>query len=122
MVELTRIRDVTVIEVGAAYDSLDEDALDDFGDVLLTHAVTVDPPSIVVDLSKTSFIGSMFIELLVRAWKRLSQRGGHLALCGLHPFCAEVLQTSRLDTIWSFFPDRSAAVDALAAGDEEVVG
>jgi anti-sigma B factor antagonist len=120
MVESARVQNVTVIELAAAYDSLDEDALDDFADVLLTEAVTVDPPRMVIDLSKTTFIGSMFIELLVRAWKRLSERGGGLALCGLHPFCAEVLQASRLDTIWGFFPDRAAAVEALAAQKSRV--
>jgi anti-anti-sigma factor len=56
----------------------------------------------------------MFIELLVRAWKRLKQRGGNLVLCELQPFCAEVLQTTRLDTLWEIYQTRSDAVRGLS--------
>ena len=95
---------MTVVELEASYNSLDEKALDELGGLLLTKATLIDPPDMIIDLSKTSYIGSMFVELLVRTWKRLAERGGRLALCGLHPFCAEVLKISRLDTLWLLFP------------------
>jgi anti-anti-sigma factor len=117
MVQLTRQHDVTVVELGPHYDSLEEGALEELGDVLLTNATLVEPPLLVLDLSQTSVIGSRFIELLVRAWKRLSERGGGLALCGLQPFSSEVLRVTRLDTLWESFSDRESAVAALARGD-----
>lgn len=116
MVQLTRQRDVTVVELGANYDSLEEGALEELGDVLLTNATMVEPPLLVLDLSQTTVIGSRFIELLVRAWKRLSERGGGMALCGLQPFSKEVLHVTRLDTLWESYHERNAAVAALAAG------
>ncbi len=113
MITLMRQHDVTVLELGSAYDSLDESSLDELGSLLLTKAATADPPCMVLDLSSTDFIGSLFIELLVRAWKRLTERGGAFALCGVRPFCDEVLRTTHLDTLWESFPTREAAVESL---------
>jgi anti-sigma B factor antagonist len=102
----------TVVELGARYDSLDLDALNDAGSLLLTQAVSADPPRLVIDMSQTSFIGSTFIELLIRTWRRLNQRNGSMVLCGLQPFCAEILRVTRLETLWSCYPTRNEAVQA----------
>ncbi len=115
MIQITLENTVTVIELGPSYESLDATALEDFGSVLLTKASTVEPPYLVLDLSHTRYIGSAFLELVVRAWKRLSERGGMLALCKLQPFCAEVLQIARLDRLWRHFPDRAQAVEWLTS-------
>jgi len=116
MPQVTEQKGVTVIELGSSYESLDEPALEDFGGLLLTKAATVEPPRLLLDLSQTSFIGSTFIELLVRAWKRLASRGGTMALCAVQPFCAEVIHVTRLDTLWEIFPTRDMAIDALTGG------
>jgi stage II sporulation protein AA (anti-sigma F factor antagonist) len=109
-------QECTVVELGPTYDSLDSEALDEVGSVLLTQASAAEPPRLVVDFSQTSLIGSTFLELLVRAWKRLSERGGAMALCGLQPFCAEVFRVTRLETLWHCCPTRDEAVTALLSG------
>ena len=114
MIDLSREQDVTVLTLGPSYESLDDDALEEMGGLVLTAASTCEPPRLVLDLSQTTFIGSMFIELLVRAWKRLSERNGALVLCGVQPFCAEVIRVTRLDTLWESYPTRGEAVAALA--------
>ncbi len=113
MITLERQGDVTIVELGSAYDSLDDAALDELGDVLLTTATTVEPPRLVLDLSRTDFIGSLFIELLVRAWKRVTERGGSLVLCGAQPFCEEVLWISGLNTLWESHRNRDQAFKSL---------
>ena len=110
MMQVARQKDVTVIRLGSSYESLNADALDEVGSLLLTEATTAEPPRMVLDLSETRFIGSTFIELLVRAWKRLTERGGGLALCGLQPFCVEVLHVTRLDMLWPTYPSREEAI------------
>jgi anti-anti-sigma factor len=114
MVRTTVQQGCTVVELGPSYDSLDTDALDEVGSVLLTQATAAEPPRIVVDFSQTSLIGSTFLELLVRAWKRLSERGGTMALCGLQPFCAEVFRLTRLETLWHCSATRDEAIEAFA--------
>lgn len=101
---------ITVIELGPQYDSLHERVLEEFGEVLLVEATHVEPPLLVLDFSQTALVGSRFIELLIQAWKRLRQRSGTMVLCCVQPFCAEVLRTTRLDTVWSIYATRSEAI------------
>lgn len=106
---------VTVVEVDAEYDSLDVAKLNAFGDELLTAVAAADPPRVLIDMHRTTFIGSNFLGLLIRAWKRLRDRKGELALCQVNDVCTEVLRASKLDMIWQVFPDRDAAVVQLRA-------
>ena len=114
MVQLLRQRNATIIELGHSYESLDEDAIEEVGSVLLREAATVEPPQLVLDFARTELIGSSFLELLVRVWKRLCHRGGALTLCGVNPFCAEVLHVTRLDTLWETYGTRAEALAAVA--------
>jgi len=112
MATIHREPNATVLELGPSYASLDLKALTELGEVLLSEATYADPPYLVLDLSQTSFVGSAFIELLVRAWKRISHRGGTMAVCGAQPFCVEVLKAAHLDSLWPSFPTRQGALNA----------
>jgi len=114
MTRVSRQQGVTILELGPSYDSLDDSSLEEFGGALLDEAAHAEPPRLILDLSHTSYIGSSFLELLVRAWKRIRGRGGAMALCGVQPFCVEVLQITRLDSLWTIYPTRSEAVAAVA--------
>ena len=113
MIEFSRQRDVTIVELGPSYESLDDRILEEIRGALLSEASKADPPPMVLDLSGTNYIGSAFIELLVRVWKRLTERGGTMVLCGLRPFCAEVLRVTGLDHLWRVFPTQDQAVTAI---------
>jgi anti-sigma B factor antagonist len=114
MYRVIRQQGVTIIEAGSSGESLGEGTLEEFARTVLTEADQAVPPRLLIDLSQTDFIGSSFIELLVRAWKRVTMRGGEMAVCGVQPFCAEVLSITRLDTIWKIHSGRSEAIAALA--------
>ncbi len=113
MREVLHERGWTIVESGPRCDSLDEASLSEFSEQVLREAAQADPPCLLVDLSQTDYIGSRFVELLVRVWQRLKRRGGALALCGVQPLCLEVLKVTRLDQIWAVYPSRPAALDAL---------
>ena len=113
MSRVIRENDVTIIELDPSYDSLDDPALDGFREMLLSEAEHADPPRVVLDFAHTTFIGSSFIELMIRAWKRLQQRQGVLALCSVQPFCYEILQITRLNSVWTIYSTRSEAVAAM---------
>lgn len=106
---------VTVIHLGPEYENLDESRLDELRSAILDVAETASPPKVVLDLSHTKFFGSAFIEIMFRAWKRVDVRGGTFALSGLTPYCAEVVEVTHLDRLWSIYPDRHQAVSALKA-------
>jgi len=105
----------TIFELGEGYDSLDTDTLDEAGGILLTHAAMVEPPRILLDFSRTKFIGSTFIEIMVRTWKRVTERGGTMVLCGLQPFCTDVLRVTRLETLWPTYATQEEALKSFQA-------
>jgi anti-sigma B factor antagonist len=105
---------VAVLDFGPDKHSLDESTLQEVQDRVL-EASNVDPPLLVVDLSHVDFFGSSFIELLYRVWSRLNSRGGHFALCGLSPYCREVIEVTRLDQLWPIYPSVDEAVAGVKA-------
>ncbi|MBX3412297.1 MAG: STAS domain-containing protein [Pirellulales bacterium] len=113
MTQQTRQGDVTVFQLDREYDALDVARFEPFAAELLAAAKSANPPLLVLDFGHTAYIGSSFIEMLVRAWKRLNERGGRMALCGVAGFCQDVLRATQLDTLWPICDDRDAAVALL---------
>jgi anti-anti-sigma factor len=113
---ISRENDVTVVEAGRSYGSNDK-ALADFAKVIMDEASKCEPPRLVVDMTDTSYIASNFLELLIRAWRKLKSRDGVLAICGIQPFCAEVLHIMRLDSVWATYPNRAEAAAALSGAE-----
>jgi anti-anti-sigma factor len=106
---------VTIIELGERYDSLDDESLESLERLLLDAIDDSYPPTLLLDLSKTRIIGSRFIGLLVRAWKRIQERQGRMGLCCVPPFCREALITTRLyDTLWKAYGTREDAIVEMA--------
>jgi anti-anti-sigma factor len=115
MARVTRDQNVTVVETDGNYPSLEAMKLEEFGGMLLSEASHAEPPLLVLDLTATGFIGSSFIELLIRALKRIRERGGSFVLCGLQPFCLDILQTARLDQVFPRYSTREMAIAAITA-------
>jgi anti-anti-sigma factor len=114
MTRVSQVDGVTVFQVDREYDSLDDRTVAEFS-AQLTSAIQPDhPPLLLLDLSDTTFIGSSFLGVLVRVWKRIRERNGRMALCHVNEICGEVLHASKLDTIWDIYSTRDAAVRALA--------
>lgn len=106
---------VTVVTLGGAYNSLCEQANAELSKVLTQLAETVEPPLLILDLGQTERFGSIFLETLIRAWRRLAHRGGKLAVSRLTPLCAEVFHRTNLDEIWPSFATTDEGVAALRA-------
>jgi anti-anti-sigma factor len=105
--------DVTCIRLGPEFESLDETVLDTIRTDLLEKAGNAVPPRVVLDLQHTKFFGSSFIEVLFRIWKRLnSQPNGRFIICGLTPYCREVMTVTHLDKLWPLMDSFDEAVTA----------
>lgn len=120
MMNIQRDGKVTVVDLGPKSESLslDGQALQEFSTTLLTQAAEAEPPLLLIDLSSTNYISSSVLEALVRAWKRIKERQGVMALCGVEPFCLEVLQVTRLSTLWKMYPTRAEGVAALSSAED----
>lgn len=112
MADISKQQDVTVIEFGKEYGGLSDQS--ELVASLLAAADTADPPRVVLDLTKTEYFDSQFIEVMIRVWKRIVQRGGEMMLCGLTPFCGDVIRVLKLDSVWTIKATRDDAVAALS--------
>jgi anti-anti-sigma regulatory factor len=109
----TQQRGVTVAEVSQFYDFDDTGSADAFGDALLEHARTIDPPLLVVDLSQTVGINSLVVGKLLSAKKTLDARHGALAISGANDYCRAIFRVMNLEKLLEFFPSSDEAVAAL---------
>lgn len=104
---------VAVLDFGPGSHTLDETTLNTLQDDILA-ASNVDPPLLVVDLSHVEFFGSSFIETLFRLWSRLNGRQGKFALCGLSPYCREVIMVTNLNRLWTIYDSVDEAIAGVA--------
>ena len=105
--------DILIVSFLGSIGALEDTAIrDDWAEVLdllepnhVQHAV--------IDLGKLEYFGSIVLELLVVLWKRLSGKGGKLALCNVSTVGREILQIAKFDTIWQIVPGIQDAKEAV---------
>lgn len=69
--------------------------------------------SLVVDLTKVSFIASLGVRTLMVSAKTLIRRGADMAVCGANENVEKVLRSTGFDEIVSLYPDFGSAAKAL---------
>jgi anti-anti-sigma factor len=98
-----------------AYGSLDEKKLARVRRLLLGVASQPGPPYLIVDLSGVHYFGARLIGVVVSAWDELNKQGRRLILCGLNPYCAQLLQTFQLGRLFAIHPTPEAALAGVGA-------
>ena len=74
------------------------------------------PERIVIDLSRTTFIDSAGVAVLILAMQEVEAYGGKFFLAGLQETLRSIFETSRLERIFRIFPDVDAALAASSVG------
>ena len=69
--------------------------------------------SMMVDLQKVTFIGSMGLRALIAPARAMLSRGGKMVLFGPNEMVEQVLKTSGIDTMIPIHHDLQTAIDAL---------
>jgi len=106
---------VTIFTFGESLESIDDPVIQHISGYLVEQARNITNPRIVFDMTRVKFFSSSFIELLFRVSNRLTSRGGDFAICGLSPYCLEILHVTNLDQLWKIFPDLQRAVAELTS-------
>ncbi len=65
------------------------------------------------DFKNVSMFGTIMLGAMVRIWKKISQRGGRMALCDVSEECKEILRFTKLHTLWPIYPSFDDAWKAL---------
>ncbi len=105
--------DTVIFSAIGSIGGLVEDAARTEWDALLQQLDDADAMHVVIDLGALDYFGSIMLELLVVLWKRVSAKGGKLALCNVSPVGLEILHTAKFDTLWPIVPDRDGAIEAV---------
>lgn len=79
----------------------------------LVGAVESGAARVVCDLSKTDFVSSDALGILITAWVKARGRGGFVRLAGCQQRVREILAEMHLDRLFEVFPD---VAQAAAAG------
>ena len=98
---------------GPEYSSHDDQGLGHVRSLILELAEKMDHQYLVIDLSHVHFFGASFIGTLVSAWDQLKKRQRNLAICGLTPFCARLIEVLHLDKLFDIYPTRGIALEKI---------
>jgi anti-anti-sigma factor len=71
--------------------------------------------NVVIDFRKTDFYGSTALAFFVKLWKRVKSRGGQLAFCNVSVHEREILEITRLNTLWPICDSLTAALERVGA-------
>ena len=83
-----------------------------FIEILGHYNPRTEPKTLVVDLSRVSYIDSSGLAALIEAMQNVQEYGGKFALAGLQETVRTIFEIARLDQVFQIFPD----VDAALAG------
>jgi anti-anti-sigma factor len=107
-------RGVVIVRLAEVeYGSLATQKLARVRGMLLDQAEKPNPPYLLVDLSAVHFLGASLIGILVETWDQLLKRNRRLVLCGLTPYCSELILTQRLDKLFAIYPTQPIALERI---------
>ena len=92
---------------------LDHEMLDDIATTLLEFISTHTCPQLLIDFGNTQTICSTMLGILIRAKKRVAEKGGRIALCSLQPLPRKLITLCGLEVVFDIYPNRQAAIDEL---------
>jgi anti-anti-sigma factor len=110
---IERHGDVTVITATPELEKLSYRLEEQVADLILEPIRKEDNPLIVFDLARVGNFGSMFLALLIRAWKLAVSHGGSMALAGVTERTRELLRVTSLDIVWPIYDSKNEAIEAL---------
>jgi anti-sigma B factor antagonist len=102
-----------VITPGPRIGSLDNAYLAERRTALVDAIRQTSDSAVVVDFSRVGYFGSLLLDTLCVVWKQARERSGTMALCSLSDVSKEILNKSRLNSLWPVFSSRQEAIDAV---------
>lgn len=104
---------ITVIRLDGRLDREGTESID----LKFTALAAAAKASVVVDLSRVSFIASIGMRTLISSAKAQANRGGRMVLVNPAPNVRDTLTTAGIDTIIPMYDDMDAAIQSFAADD-----
>jgi anti-anti-sigma factor len=87
-----------------------------------THLKARGRPDVVIDLSGVGFAGSAALGNFVALQRLVRSKGGRIVFCEVDPTVTEVFRASKLESLFEFVTNRSAAIQAIMSGPAPTPG
>ncbi len=88
--------------------------LETLGDSLLLVLKDQKNPSVIVDLTKLTYISSSLVAVVIQVWKLVEEAGGKTAILNTSEMVEEVLQISGLKKVWFIVSSEEEATAYLS--------
>lgn len=69
---------------------------------------------LVLNFDNVKFLSSAVLGLLIRLSRRIYEKDGKLALCGISPKIYEIFKITRLTKVFEIFKDAGAAIEHMS--------
>jgi len=109
--------DLAVIIPSPEVESMPENLIQQAAQLVLAPLKQDPPAGLVIDLSRVSYFGSVFISFLLRCHMLVKKHGSEVVLAGPSERVRELLHLTALDTLWALYDTRAEAMAALAGAD-----
>ncbi len=83
----------------------------------LNEAIGQGKTSVVLDLADVSFIDSTGLSVLLNGLRRVTRRGGRMAIVCTNPTVLRLFQITNLDSTFDIFADRPQAIAHVTKAD-----
>jgi anti-sigma B factor antagonist len=77
---------------------------------------------VVLDLSAVEFIDSTGLSVLLNGLRRVTRRGGRMAIVCTNPTVLRLFEITRLDSTFDIHPTREAAIESVRGGYNGAAG
>ena len=85
---------------------------------MVIDSLREDPPAgIVIDLSQVNYVGSTFLNFLLKCHLLAKKQGSEIVLAGASQPARELIQLTDLETLWALYDSRKEAIEALSGSD-----
>src|SRR4051794_33180555 len=111
--KVERIGDIAVITPSPDVERMPEVLMEQAAQMVLSPLRADPPASLVFDLSKVDYVGSVFLSFLLRCHKRVKETGCEVVVAGASAKARELLHMTALDTLWALYNTRKEAIAAL---------
>ena len=110
---IERHGEVQFVCPSSALEHMESSLVADAAALMLEPLLRNESPQVVIDLSQLPSFGTPFLAMLIRCWKRISERGGTMVIASVSPDVRQLLKITKFDTLWPLYDNRGEAVNAL---------
>lgn len=109
--------DMAVIVPAPEVESMPENLIHQAATYVLAPLKDNPPAGLVIDLSRVSYFGSVFLSFLLRCHMLAKRHGTEVVLAGPSDRTRELLHLTALDTLWAIYDTRAQALSAIGGSD-----